>query len=145
MQKTGKNFSPIAIDHAHRQNNKCLKGDGGVIGWLCWMVEGPEVARLVNDFQYDVDIIKQRKKNNEDKKQHKQTESIQKAFKKQIDDLCQIFEEHGNPFSENSNDLIVIGARDIIDDSVITIIKTIIDIAKSQFETFNKERLLKEK
>ena len=32
VQKTQRNFSSIPIDHAHEQNNKCVKGDGGAIG-----------------------------------------------------------------------------------------------------------------
>ena len=44
-QKTKNNFSSIAIDHAHEQNNKVVKGDGGAIGLtedssqlLRWMI-----------------------------------------------------------------------------------------------------------
>ena len=29
VKKTRRKFSSIGIDHAHEQNNKCLKGDGG--------------------------------------------------------------------------------------------------------------------
>ena len=32
ISKTQNKFSSIAIAHAHEQNNKCVKGDGGVIG-----------------------------------------------------------------------------------------------------------------
>ena len=31
VRKTEKPFSSIGIDHAHEQNNKCFKGDGGLI------------------------------------------------------------------------------------------------------------------
>ena len=30
VRKTEKPFSSIGIDHAHEQNNKCVKGDGGL-------------------------------------------------------------------------------------------------------------------
>ena len=56
-----------AIDHAHEQNNKTVKGDGGVIRLtenstqlLKWMISSPEVARLMNEFQDDIDIVKGR-------------------------------------------------------------------------------------
>ena len=72
-------FSSIAIDHAHEKKNTFVKGDGGVTGLaensahpLRWMVAGPEIARLLNDFQSDIDIIKQRKENIENKKHHEQ-------------------------------------------------------------------------
>ena len=58
MQKTQRNFSSIPIDHAYEQNNKCVKGDVGAIGvtentseLLQWMVSGPEIARVINEFQ----------------------------------------------------------------------------------------------
>lgn len=82
------------------------------------MVAGAEVARLVTDFKSDIGIIKQRKKNVDNKKHHEQTKSIQKAFKKQVDELYQVFEDRGSPFFEISKDLVKIDTRDIIDDSV---------------------------
>lgn len=30
INKTKRKFSSIGIDHAHEQNNKCVKGDGGI-------------------------------------------------------------------------------------------------------------------
>ena len=60
VRKTLNRFSAIAIDHAHEQNNKWVKGDGGVIGLtensselLRWTVSGPEIARIINEFQCD--------------------------------------------------------------------------------------------
>ena len=32
VKNTQRNFSSIPIDHAHEQNNKCVKGDGGAFG-----------------------------------------------------------------------------------------------------------------
>ena len=29
VNKTRRKFSSIGIDHAHKQNNRCVKGDGG--------------------------------------------------------------------------------------------------------------------
>ena len=34
VHKTKRLFSAIAIDHAHKQNNKIVKGDGGAVGLL---------------------------------------------------------------------------------------------------------------
>ena len=46
------------IDQAHEQNSAMVKGDGGTIGLtknpgaLCrWMMSGPEIGRLVNEFE----------------------------------------------------------------------------------------------
>ncbi|KAK0132806.1 hypothetical protein N1851_007916 [Merluccius polli] len=58
VQKSMRVFSSIAIDQAHEQMNACIKGDGGAVGltdnpsaFLRWMVAGPEVARLIQEFE----------------------------------------------------------------------------------------------
>ena len=50
-------FSSIPIDQAHEQNNALIKEDGGAVGLTDnqsvlqrWMVAGPEVARVVEQF-----------------------------------------------------------------------------------------------
>jgi len=55
VKKTQNRFSNIAIDHAHEQNNGCVKGDGGAVGLTenpmalkRWMVSGPEIARVIS-------------------------------------------------------------------------------------------------
>ena len=58
VHKTQHSFSGIPLDQAHQQNNKRVKGDGGVVGLTengaqlqRWMVAGPEVSRVVNEFE----------------------------------------------------------------------------------------------
>ena len=58
VQKMTNTFSCIPLDQAHEQNNELIKGDGGVIGitetsgaLLRWMVAGPELARVVKEFE----------------------------------------------------------------------------------------------
>ncbi len=59
VQKTQKVFSCMAIDQCHEQNNADVKGStGGAIGLMTnpvalerWMVTGPEVARMVKEFE----------------------------------------------------------------------------------------------
>ena len=60
VQKTN-HFSTIAIDQAHEQNNAVVKGDGGAVDLTKshaalqrWMVSGPEIARLVNEFEASI-------------------------------------------------------------------------------------------
>ena len=86
VSKTHNNFSSIAIDHAHEQNNKCIKGDGGVIGLtensaqlLRWMVSGPKIARLVNKFKVDVSLVKLCEEKIENKRHHEQTKCAEKV------------------------------------------------------------------
>ena len=72
-------FSAIALDHAHEQNNKLIKGDGGAVGLtenashlLRWMVSGPETARLVNEFQTSVEKLKLEQSKGPDIRHHEQ-------------------------------------------------------------------------
>ena len=65
IHKTHRSFSGIAIDHAHEQNNRCVKDDGGAIGLtensaqlLRWMISGPEIARITNEFEAELDRLK---------------------------------------------------------------------------------------
>ena len=51
-------FSRIPIDQAHEQDNTMVKGGGGAVGLTenssalsQWMLSGPEVAKLVNEFE----------------------------------------------------------------------------------------------
>ena len=61
VQKTTRSFSAIAIDQAHKQNNAIVKGDGGAVGLaenasaLHWMVSGPEMTRIIEEFQASTD------------------------------------------------------------------------------------------
>lgn len=51
-------FSAITIDQAHEQNNAMVKGDKGAVGLTKnpatlrpWMISGPDVARLIAEFE----------------------------------------------------------------------------------------------
>ena len=62
VQKTTNTFSSIPLDQAHEQNNELIKGDCGIIGitenpgaLLKWMVAGPELARVVKEFESTVE------------------------------------------------------------------------------------------
>ena len=64
VKRTQHAFSAIAIDQAHEQNNTLVKGDGGAVGLTAnpaalhrWTVSGPEMARLIKDFQVSTENI----------------------------------------------------------------------------------------
>ena len=82
-------FSEISLDHARKQNNKLVKGDGGTIGLtenssqlLRWMVSGPEVARLVNEFGCSLEVTIGGKGKKPNCHHHEQGKGVQKAFNK---------------------------------------------------------------
>ena len=64
VQKMTNTFSSIPLDQAHEQNNELIKGDCGIIGitenpgaLLKWMVAGPELARVVKEFESTVEEV----------------------------------------------------------------------------------------
>ncbi len=81
VQKSARQFSAIALDHNHEQLNQLIKGDGGAIGLtenpgalLRWMVAGPELARVINEFDTP--------HHGEDKRHHEQSKGIQQEIQK---------------------------------------------------------------
>ena len=94
-QKSSRKFSVMAHDQIHEQQNAKVKGDGGVIGITeneaalrRWMVAGPELARIVNEFE---DELHRRKDN--DTRHHEQLPSIQKSFTSDFNNVMSCFEK----------------------------------------------------
>lgn len=58
VHKSRREFSAMAIDQAHEQNNAVIKGDGGAVGLTedpgalrRWMIAGPELSHLVAAYE----------------------------------------------------------------------------------------------
>ena len=89
VRKTNRVFSAIAIDQAHEQTNAHIKGDRGAVGLTDnpsalrrWMVAGPEVARVIEEFHDQHHCGGEA-----DTRHHDQTPSVQAAFAK---DACSL-------------------------------------------------------
>ena len=148
VHKTQRLFSGMATDQAHEQNNKLVKGDGGAIGLtensselLRWMVSGPEIARIISEFEACRDFIKHGPSSPASSLHHEQVKSIQSTFQRQITALCDVVEEMGNPFMEESGDLLVLDSRDIVDLKVVETIRNIQKVGQDNFNSFIKDRL----
>ena len=87
VHKTEKVFSSIALDHAHEQVNAQVKGEGGAVGLTenpaalrRWMIAGPEVARIIQEFEETYSKkVSEAKRNH-----HEQIPGVQAAFKKYV-------------------------------------------------------------
>jgi hypothetical protein len=84
-KKTDKPFSCMAEDQAHEQNNKDVKTDGGAVGILDnesalmkWMIGGPEIARLVKDFN----MGEENTEAHAEKRHHEDTDAFESQFRK---------------------------------------------------------------
>ena len=74
-----------------------------------WMVAGPEVSRVIDEFE----TAQEQHVNKAQLLHHDQNESTQKTFKKDVRSLVAVIEEFGNPYLEETTDLLVLDTRDI--------------------------------
>ncbi|GFN83886.1 hypothetical protein PoB_001039200 [Plakobranchus ocellatus] len=132
VHKTKGPFSAIAIDQAHEQNNKVVKGDGGAVSLLQnpkallrWMVAGQELARIIEEFEVNCLDGGTGKASTTNLKHHEHTASAQVKLSKEVGALVQVFEEMGNPFMEESEDLLVLDSRDIADPAIVQSVRSI--------------------
>ena len=84
------------------------------------MVAGPEVARAVGEFESCYDIPTRR----DSHLHHEQNMSIQKNFAADVAALVDTIREMGNPFKEDSGDLLVLDTKEVIGTSSVESIRT---------------------
>ena len=145
VHKTSNQFSAMALDQCHEQNNAMVKGSGGAIGLTGnpgalrrWMVAGPEIARITKEFE---EQATNQKHGLSDSRHHEQQPGVQTAFLKEVKALVTVLEEMGNPFLEHSQDLLVIDTRDIVDTQVADAVRRIITLGEEQYTEFVTQRL----
>ena len=132
----------MAIDQAHEQMDACIKGDGGAVGLtdnpsalLRWMVAGPEDARSIQEFEIG-------SKKSDNTCHNDQTTSVQVSFIKDVQSLVSAMEHFGNPFEEESKDLIILHLKELAGPSAAEAVRKVKQIGEHQFEAFNRERLV---
>ena len=139
IHKSRREFSALAIDQAHEHNNAVIKGDGGAIGLTedesalrRWMVAGPEVSGLVARYE----AMSGMKDATYSSRHHEQTLSAQKSFFEKVKSLSAVMQEMGNPFQEESADLLVLDTKNIADPALAEMVATHHRRGKEQFESF---------
>ena len=141
-QKTKRMFSAIPLDQAHEQNDAYVKGDGGAIGLTDnatalrrWMVARPQIARVIVEFE----DFNMHPRNQEETRHREETPSVQNTFARDVRSLVAVIEELGNPFEEDTQDLLVLDTKEIADPTVIETVRNAKQIGQYQFEAFSKE------
>lgn len=66
--------------------------------------------------------------------------AVQAAFKKAVLSLVSAIEEMGNPFQEDSTDLLVLDWKEIMDETVVKAVREVVSIGQDQYKAFVKER-----
>ena len=143
--KTHRPFSRLPLDQIQEQIIKTLKDEGtGVIGKTenpsllrKHMVALPELARLLHENEFNDD---ERCTGNE-QKHHTQYHKIQLKFQSDVNSLVEQFECLGNPFVEESGDLIAIGSSVVLSEQVIVDIRSAHEVGLAQYKAFVEERI----
>ncbi|KAG1665347.1 AP-4 complex subunit mu-1 [Nymphon striatum] len=145
FQKTEHAFSSMPLDQAHEQNNLLVKGDGGAIGLTespqalrRLMVGGPEIARLIQEFEQTMHT---KPKNSH---HHEQTSSHQSRFKTHVQAMVNTINDLGNPFCDESKELFSLCSKIVADPAVIKTINEIKETGLHQYQAFVKERLVQQ-
>ena len=99
------------------------------------MIAGSKVAALIEDFKDAHQLMARR----DEVRRHDQTASVQNAFRKVVCSFVNVMEELGNPFEEESEDLLVLDSKEIADPSAVEAVKKAQKINQQQFQTFTKE------
>ena len=143
VHKTQNRFSAMALDQAHEQENALVKRDGRAVGLAensgvlrRWMVAGPEVARIVNEFENTTPSSTANNVND-----YEQSYGYQISFLKDILSANDSFEQLGNPFEEEGKDLYVVDTRDVMSDDVVETVKNVLTIGQQQYNSYVKTRL----
>ena len=142
-QKTKHVFSSLGLDQMHEQLIGMLKGDGGVIKLTedptllrRNMVTGPELSRIIQEFE--------NRKEFSNFKHHEQYPKFQSTFQNDVLKLKKTFQDLGNPFVEDSGQLISLETSCVIPEQVVSSVKTIKDIGKEQCNIFFAKRTTQE-
>jgi hypothetical protein len=146
VNTTGHLFSATGLDQVHEHLNACVKGTGGAVGLtenpdalLRWMTAGPEVARVIGEFEQAATIVAEHGRAT--LLQHEQTQSQQTLIVKQVTSLVAAFKEMGNPFADDGKCIYAVDTHNICFDAVIDTVSNIEDFGREQFNAFIKDRL----
>jgi len=144
VHKTANLFNGLGIDHAHEQNNAVVKGKGGAVGLTHdpsslrrWTIGGPEVGRLLNEFDGCNDD-----EDDEFGYHHEQKESYQLRVLERSVALRDAFLEYDNPFSIEGSDLVALDTREAASEEGILCLQTAEEKGALMYNDFVEKRLL---
>ena len=83
---------------------------------LRWMVAGPEIARAITEF--DTNYMMSIKRGSQQERHHEHTLYTQTSFARDMNALVDTIDSYGNPFEEETSDLLVLDSRDTVDSKI---------------------------
>ncbi len=101
-----------------------------------WSVAGPEIARVIAEFETGMTPDK-----TTILKHHDQSASVQKRFAADTKALVTAFQCMGNPFEEDNDEIIVLDTKEVMPQEVAQSIMCAHEEGKKQHSTFVHEHL----
>ena len=142
--KTNKQFSCMALDQLHEQNNKYIKGVSGatsLINWqddsalVRWELWRPELRRIIEEFEEVESSTTHEKK----QKHHEDSPTFTKDFIKDTTTLLNNFPD--NPFLLSG--LTVINNTDMVfEDNIYCNLEQLLKTGEKQLHSFIEDRLI---
>ena len=146
VQRSTCGFSCMALDQSHEQSNKCIKGDGGVVGLTedpsalrRWMLAGPEITRVIAEFEESM------RDDSVTTSHHEQMPHHQATFAKDTNCLIATFNELGDPFLECSKELLTLDTKDLMTKDAIQSILSAKELGGIQYQEFVADRIINSK
>lgn len=102
------------------------------------MFSGPEMARLVNEFEKSMGP----ETSPESRHHHENEKGFQKTFRKDIRALVGVIEEFGNPFKEEGKELSVLDTKVVADEEGVSRMQNTEELGRKQCDAFIAERLI---
>ena len=109
---------------------------------LRWMVAGPELARIIEEFEDNCLDGGAGKTTRTNLKHHEHTASAQVKFATELGALVQVLEDMGNPFMEESEDLLVLDSRDVADPAIVQTVCEIENTGQDRYDKYMTERVI---
>ena len=107
----------MAIDQCLEHNDDVIKGCGIAIGLTRNHVGSAKVARITTEFEEHA-IREHRDARDTNHLHHDQKPRVQIAFMKNVGALTVLFQKMESPFLENTQDVLVLDTRDIMETTV---------------------------
>ena len=127
----------LSLKKAYNYN---YNGDGGAIGLTQnpellqrWMIAGPEVARIICEFE---SYLKQHHNLFEGTCHHEQSKATQTAFTNHVKAMVEVMEEMGNPFADNGSELYRTDTKEVLGEDAIYSVNNIEKIGQDQYEEY---------
>lgn len=97
---------------------------------------GCQVARLIEEFQDS------KQHRSQDTKHHDRSQRVQAAFLKDVQSMIKVMKDFGNPYEEDSQDLLVLDTKEIAPPQAVDILRRAHKMGQVQFDNFVRERLM---